>query len=92
MSTNSLFNVKTWIFQLRPDKMDLSIEIPRRNYDEWDKNQYTSEIKTNDILFYWMSGEFSGLYGWGRVSGDEMENKNVPVSFEGFFFPYVSRE
>ena len=59
-----------WVFQARPDRFDLSMAIEVGSQDSWQVNQYTTEIKEHDIVYFYQSGAKAGMYGWGLTTSE----------------------
>lgn len=69
-----------WIFQARPERYNLSVELEPGKQQAWEVNQYKNDIENGDIVYLYQSGEAAGFYGWGEISGEVYDiNKESPI-------------
>lgn len=61
-----------WIFQCKKERYDIS--DPKVLFDGmtgwWTANQYRSEMKPGDKVFFWLAGDkkYRGIYGVGELT------------------------
>ncbi|MED5523927.1 MAG: EVE domain-containing protein [Pseudomonadota bacterium] len=77
-----------WIFQCKKERFDIS--DPSVLFDGmtgwWTANQYRSEMKSGDKVFFWLAGDkkYRGIYGSGELTSkpykwETGENKGFSV-------------
>jgi hypothetical protein len=61
-----------WIFQGKPERYDVAEKIKPGATETWVATRYRDEMKIDDIVLFWRSGEpfKRGLYGWGLVASE----------------------
>ena len=63
-----------WIFQSKKDRYDIS--DPKILFGGmegyWVANQYRSEMKPGDKVFFWLAGDqtYRGIYGYGEITSE----------------------
>lgn len=69
---------KYWLFQARPDRFDLNEAIREGAEDRWEANQFTGEMRTGDVVYFYQSGPEAGLYGWGVLQSTPYADEGRP--------------
>ncbi|OMP94784.1 EVE domain-containing protein [Raoultella terrigena] len=80
-----------WIFQCKKERFDIS--EPHILFDGmigwWTANQYRSEMRPGDMIFFWLAGDkkYRGIYGIGELTStpyqwEKEDNKSFSVNIK----------
>jgi len=80
-----------WIFQCKKERFDIS--EPHILFDGmigwWTANQYRSEMRPGDMVFFWLAGDkkYRGIYGIGELTStpyqwEQENNKSFSVNIK----------
>lgn len=70
--------IRTWIFQARPDKYRIEDSIRIEDEEYWNLNQHSKKIHKGDRVLVWISGAEAGIYAVGVVATEPVMMPDTP--------------
>lgn len=67
---------RVWIFQANPQEYALGEELQKQESEDthwWRVTRYRKEIRKNDVVLLWESGDNAGIYGVVRLLDDPVQ-------------------
>ena len=84
--------MNVFIFQSIRSRYDLRTALQPGKTTPWHATRYRSEMRSGDLVFFWMGGEpgLRGLYGWGRIVSEpyvrpDWDTYRVDVTYDAKF-------
>ena len=65
--------MRHWIFQAIPERYDLRKHLENGGSETWYATRYVSQMKPNDIVWFWLGGvprKERGIYAWGHLTSE----------------------
>ena len=75
--------IRTWIFQAKPDKYRIEDSLRIEDEEFWNLNQHAKKIHKGDRVLVWISGSEAGIYAVGTVT---TEPQLMPDSPQGLTY------